>query len=323
MASFLPAPCRPVIPDGPKRLFAMVSTRSSRAYTPHALRSFFETTGMRGEDRLILINNDDPDFDEIATPFRDHITLITRPEPYGFSKNANTMIEEALRTGSDLFFMNNDVIFTDNWLAPLTGYEHSILSPISNREVQYVGSAVVVKTHHVLNMVTTQAPMDIEHYLASPRMFQAIAEAHNRSSSGLLTLIVFPFFCVRLPQSVMQRVGKFDESFGMAGGEDYDYCLRACLAGFDVQMNLASYLLHFWGKSTWTAGEKGAPNPNYNIDFLEVFRKKWGEALFQFVLRDKDSLIQSNPEAKALLDSRNLPELIRLLMPNKVDIHIS
>lgn len=316
-------PFSPTPVDGPPRLFAMVSTQKSRAYTPYALRSFFETTGLRKEDRFVVINNDDPAFDEIVAPYESAITVCTNQTPQSFAHNANEMIAQALSSGSDLFFMNNDIIFTDNWLSPLTGFPDTILSPISNREVQFVGSVVVVKTNHVANTAVTQAPMDLESYNDSPRMFQAIAEANSKFASGLLKLIVYPFFCVRLPLGVMQAVGKFDESFGRAGGEDYDYCFRAWLAGFDVQMALASYLIHFWGKSTWTAGStaNSAP-PDYNTQFLEVFKAKWGEALFEFVLHENDKLITSNPGAKTLRESGDLAGLIRLLAPNKIDIHI-
>ncbi len=299
----------------------MVSTVKSRDYTPHALHSFFDTTGLRSIDRFILINNDDPNIEEIVTPYNDRISLASNSTPRSFAANANSMIAHALESKMDLFFMNNDIIFTDNWLPPLVGHDHSILSPISNREVQYAGSALVTKTKEVATLVVTDAPMALDDYLSSPRMYLAIAEAHRKIAAGSLKLLVFPFFCVKLPLAVIQRVGKFDESFGRAGGEDYDYCFRAWLAGFEVKMELSSYLIHFWGKSTWSSNE-AAPSTSYNTDFLEVFRAKWGEALFQYALKENDTLIKSNPEARTLRDSGDLGGMIRLLMSHPVDIHL-
>jgi hypothetical protein len=312
----------PPAPDGPPRLFAMVSTAKSRAYTPHALRSFFETTGLRSIDSFILINNDDPELSETIAPYRGCISLISHEHPQSFSANANLMIEYALSKKADLFFMNNDIIFTDNWLAPCVGYERTILSPISNREVQLAGNAVVVKTSHILRTVVTDAPMELQDYLASPRMFQALAEANAAFSQGLLRVIVYPFFCVRLPLAVMQTVGKFDVTFGRAGGEDYDYCCRAWLAGFDVQMAVASYLIHFWGKSTWSASTSATASSTYNTDFLEVFKQKWGEPLFKFILQENDEHIVRDAQASALRDGGDLAGLIKLLMPKPVDIFI-
>jgi hypothetical protein len=231
------------------------------------------------------------------------------------------MIALALEEKMDLFFMNNDIIFTDNWLAPLVGHDHSILSPVSNREIQYAGSTIVTQTKEVASLVVTDAPMALEDYLASPRMYLAIAEAHRKISHGSLKLLVFPFFCVKLPLSVMQRVGKFDEGFGRAGGEDYDYCFRAWLAGFDVKMELSSYLIHFWGKSTWSSKEHTS-STSYNTDFLEIFRAKWGDALFQYALKENDALATAHPEARALRDAGDLGGMVRVLMEHPVDIHI-
>ena len=315
-------PCQSPVPDGPPRLFAMVSTASSRAYTSYALRSFFETTGLRAVDSFVLINNDDPDFDDIVSPYRDHLSVITHSHPQGFAANANLMIERSLETGADLFFMNNDIIFTDNWLTPCLGYDRTIISPISNREVQLAGATLAVKSNTVMHSVSTDAPMQLSDYAASPRAFQALAEANSKSSSGLLKLLVFPFFCVRLPRAVLQTVGKFDERFGMAGGEDYDYAFRAWLAGFDLQMALKSYLIHFWGKSTWSGNSPHERPISYNTEFMEIFRHKWGQPLFQYVLREDDSLIRQNLQASRLLDSGDLAGLIRLLMVAPVDIFI-
>jgi hypothetical protein len=315
------------IPEGPPRLFAMVSTAKSRAYTPHALRSFFQTTGLRSIDSFVLINNDDSELPAAVAPYDELVTLISHDQPRGFAANANLMIERAVSQDADLFFMNNDIIFTDNWLNSCVGNPRTILSPASNREVQLAGSAVVVKTGHVASTVVTNAPMELQDYLSSPRMFEALAEAYVKVAQGLLQLIVFPFFCVRLPLSVMQTVGKFDEKFGRAGGEDYDYCLRAWLAGFDVQMAVGSYLFHFWGKSTWSgqAGDQSrtvSPD-NYDTEFLEIFRDKWGDPLFQYVLRENDEYIRCNPIASNLRSSGNLAALVKLLMLKPVDIFIS
>lgn len=89
------------IPGGRPRLFSMVTTVRSRAYTPYALRSFFETTGLRTEDRFILINNDDPELSQIIAPFKDLVTIVTNETPKGFATNANSMIDQALRSQRD------------------------------------------------------------------------------------------------------------------------------------------------------------------------------------------------------------------------------
>ena len=304
------------------RLFAMVTTKKSRDYTPHALRTFFETTPLRDVDRVVLINNDDPNAAELIPSNTTITELINNTAPQGFAKNANEMIAQALASGSDLFFMNNDIIYTDNWLTPLLGNDHAILSPISNREVQYAGSAVVVASQHVATTMILKAPMEISEYLESPRMFQALAEAHRKTASGFLPLMVFPFFCVKLSLPILERVGKFDEIFGRAGAEDYDYALRAWLSGFEVKLALGSYLLHFWGKSTWTTKSNTPAPADYDTSFLERFKEKWGESLFHYIYNENDSEITANPELLALRQSGSLAGLVSRLMKQPVKVHI-
>ena len=294
------------------KIFAMVTTLKSREYTSHGVRTFFENTELNESDRFILINNDDPNTAEFQPKLGQRLELINNPEPLSFAANANQMIDLALASSSDLYFMNNDVIFSENWLTPLAmGDDKTILSPVSNREVQYAGTAVVVASKHVANTMILKAPMELSEYLASPKMFHALAEAHSKTASGYLPLVVFPFFCVKLPLDVLRVVGKFDLSFGRAGGEDYDYALRAWLAGFECKLALGSYLLHFWGRSTWAGGAQS--ESSYDKGFLKIFEEKWGNALFQFALQENDSAIRSNPELNKLRQAGKLGELIKRL----------
>jgi hypothetical protein len=304
------------------RLFAMVTTLASREYTTYALQTFFETTPLRDSDTVVLISNDDPNAAALVPSNARGLRLIINPSPQGFAANANQMIAQALATRSDLFFMNNDIIFADDWLIPLLGHDRTILSPVSNREVQYAGSAVVVSSQHVATTMVLKAPMELSEYLASPRMFQALAEAHRKTGSGYLPLLVFPFFCVKLPLPVLETVGKFDEIFGRAGGEDYDYALRAWLAGFDVKLALGSYVLHFWGKSTWTAGSGLPQPPSYDTSFLQRFEEKWGSSLYRYTLQENDSEVATNPDLLALRKSGNLSQLIARMMKQSIPIHI-
>lgn len=300
------------------RLFAMVTTSASRDYTPHALRTFFETTPLNESDSFVLINNDDPEPKPLIPSKTRKFELLNNSTPLGFAANANQMIDLALKTERDLFFINNDVIFSDDWLSPLNGNDQAILAPISNREVQYSGSATVVSSKHVATNMLLRAPMELSEYLESPRMFQAIAEAHRKTGHGYLSVIVFPFFCVKIPLPILKTVGRFDESFGRAGGEDYDYALRAWLAGFQVKLALGSYLLHFWGKSTWTAKESSSSSstnaPSYDTSFLQKFEAKWGSSLYRLILQENTDEINENPELLKLRDSGDISSLIARMM---------
>lgn len=106
-------------------LFAMVTMATSREYTRHALSSFFKHTPLRPIDRVVLINNADPSAAKMVAPYVS-LELLTRDTPLGFAANVNSMIAEALMTSADLYFLNNDIIFSDGWLFPLLESERSI-----------------------------------------------------------------------------------------------------------------------------------------------------------------------------------------------------
>jgi GT2 family glycosyltransferase len=306
---------------GRPRLFGMVTMQCSREFTVYALKSFFAHTNLRAQDRFILISNDDPSAVELATSFPG-VEVVLLKQPRGFAENGNYFIEESLRTGSDLIFTNNDVIFSENWLAPLLEFDDAVACPLSNREVQYVASAAVIRTQVVQDVFLFDAPMELERYADNPGAFDFIAACHVKKSTGCLPLAVFPFYCVRIPLPILQQVGKFDESFGRAGGEDYDYSLRAWLSGFRAQLVLSSLLLHFWGRSTWKSTQVDGSVGNYDLRFKDVFKAKWGEALFRFVVEEDDSLLKANVLAEAQRRSGDIASMIRSLQERPVELCI-
>ncbi|RMG44187.1 MAG: hypothetical protein D6719_02340, partial [Candidatus Dadabacteria bacterium] len=204
------------------KVFGMVTTASSAQYTPLALESFFKNTCLDRRDLFFLIDNDGSLDPAVIEPY-EHVNLIVNPEPLSFSANANIVVEAADRYLADLYFLNNDVIFSRDWLSPLQDPRPRILSPLSNREIQY--TLEDMKLHMV---------MPLEHYLGKEETFDKIAEIHKTNYQGYLQVICLPFFAIKIPLEVIKAVGFFDENFGKGGGEDYDYCLRAYLAGYSV-----------------------------------------------------------------------------------------
>ena len=99
-------------------IFGMVHTKQSKSYTPYAVESFLKHTKIDNL-KLYLIDNDKdiktilPNISTIK-----EITLIERESPHSFSQNANQLAKLALEEKSDLFFLNNDIIFTNNWVSP-------------------------------------------------------------------------------------------------------------------------------------------------------------------------------------------------------------
>lgn len=311
-----------------KRLFAMVHTLASAAYTRPALDSFFAHTELDPErDQFLLLDNDASLTQEQlpsviqSTPLQIHVN----ESPLSFAANCNQVAELALSKGADLYFLNNDIIFTPNWAGPLDVDTNDILTPLSNREVQYAASVMVTKTQHVANIFLTKMSMTLEEYWGNEKALEYMASVNTASQPYLaeasyLRVYVLPFFAVKIPHSVLSAVGRFDESFGIGGGEDFDYCLRAYLSGFEVKYALGSYLLHFGGRSTWATLDGESEQQRVEI-FNSVFKDKWGEALYQLILKEDQQMARIVEELSQRLvaeqQGQTMRNVIKELLANR------
>jgi len=80
-------------------------------------------------------------------------------------------------------------------------------------------------------------------------------------------------FCMLIRREVVSLIGGFDERFGIGNFEDYDYCLRARLAGFRIVVVDDCFVHHYGSRSF--AGNRidyaSLMDRNYAL-----FRQKWG-----------------------------------------------
>jgi glycosyltransferase involved in cell wall biosynthesis len=51
-------------------------------------------------------------------------------------------------------------------------------------------------------------------------------------------------FCLLIYRELIDKIGYFDESYGLGGWEDNDYCIRAKLAGYDLYIASKSLVVH-------------------------------------------------------------------------------
>lgn len=283
------------------RVFGMVTTPASRHYTPVALRSFFAHTPLGDADGVILIDNNG-DFvlpDDVPAAA---VTVVRPEQPRGFAPNGNFLLAEARARGADLFFLNNDLVFTSGWLDPLVADRRALLSPVSNGQV----AATV-------DGFTTQPLMDLEDYIGHETHVEAVAAQVRASSRGYRVTPSAAFFCIKIPRTVYEVVGNFDERFGRGGGEDRDYAARAWLAGIPLEYALQSYVLHFQGRSTWRGAETAAEQAQRDAQYTEAFRRKWGAALTYAFLGGDWNLFRTDPALARLLDAADYPALVTRL----------
>jgi len=287
----------------------MTSTGPSLRYTEQALRSFFATTSLTPDDRFLLIDNDGT-FN--ISGYEKLIEVRRNQTPLGFAQNANQYVELALKLKAHLFLMNNDLLFTPGWMDPLLPDTPEILSPLSNREVPY-------------NFENFKTPviMQLEDYLGKEKELENLAAHHRASTQGYMQVTILPFFCVKLSYAVMQAVGQFDQSFGKAGAEDYDYCLRAQLAGFSIKYALPSFILHFGGKASWSGVETRAEQEAREFEFKKQFAIKWGEDLFRMCLfEDRSYMAEGGKLWEFIKQGNHRAVVTELLGERKVQIKI-
>jgi O-methyltransferase len=285
-------------------LFGMITTSRSRQYTPAALKSFFDHTPLNPGDRFILIDNDG-DFVLPDTVPADRISVVRHAEPQGFARNANLLLAEARTGQADLFLLNNDLVFTSGWLEPLLQPRRALLSPMSNAEVAHAAGALA-----------TQPAMDLSDYTGREADLEAIARKHKATHNGYKTAAAVPFFCIKIARAVYETVGDFDERFGKGGAEDRDYTIRAWIAGIPVEYALASYVLHFQGRSTWRGGETRDEQRQRDAKYVDAFQAKWGASLTQAFLRGDWSLFLSNTKLADQIEKQQFTPVVRYLRSN-------
>jgi GT2 family glycosyltransferase len=219
-------------------LYAMITTRNSRRYTETALDTFFKSTRLGANDEFILIDNDNES--DYQTPG----TVINNIEPKSFAKNCNDMIDRA--ADRNFFLLSNDVAFTPGWNEPLKQYANILSIPSCNQTHLYSVSDLKL-----------QPSMSIGEYNNKFFELSQAARIHkSQNYPGLYERLLMGFYVFMIPASVYKRVGYFDETFGVGGGEDVDYRLRAIQQDIPVKYLSQSYLLHFAGKSTWDGPEQ-------------------------------------------------------------------
>lgn len=287
-----------------KRIFAMVSTGPSKKYTPLAIESFFKFTTLNSSEKLIVIDNDGSLLDAKNT---NQLEFLKPEKQRSFAGNFNWILEKAKRESADIYFLNNDIIFTPEWILPLESVTDSIITPVSNREYQYRGDGLRL-----------DISCKLEDYLANSEQLNKIALYHRKkfatqNYSSRRKVLSLPFFCVKIPVAVWTALGPLDESFGKGGAEDNDYCLRAYLAGLKVEYALESYLLHFSGKSTWDGAESAKETSERDELYKNKFKEKWGENLLKLSIQGDISPLYSSPELVGIFQQGSFDKVISKL----------
>ena len=185
--------------------------------------------------------------------------LILNENNLGFAAGNNRGISEA--RGDYILIMNNDLVVTPGWLENLLNVaerkaEIGIVGPMSN----YVSGPQWVK--------------DVKYDSVTLGGLDDFAIEFARKNAGQAK----PFwrvvgFCMLIKRAVIDKIGGFDERYGLGNFEDDDFSIRAALAGFDSWIAGDCFVHHF-GSRTFIGAKidyKESLKKNW-----EIFKKKWG-----------------------------------------------
>lgn len=247
--------------------YCMTSTLNTEKYTDVAIHSFFKNTELKEGDKFFLIDNDGQ---YQLKENQDRITVISNAQPRTFAQNMNFVMKLSLVDGANFFGLSNDIVFTENWNQNFEP-TNKVLVPMCNQNLAGdYGSLKIEST------------MDLEDYEGKENELNEFAKSIDLKKIKINPNVV-GYYCFYIPHQVLSSVGFFDENFEN-GAEDTDYRLRASQLGFNTEINVWSYLLHFCGKSIWRSGEEKEKTLERERKYRDYFEKKWGKSVADQVL---------------------------------------
>jgi hypothetical protein len=236
------------------KYYCMVNMECSEKYTHLALDTFFKNSIFNSNDKFFLIDND-----KTFKKDYENVTIISNSSLKSFAENMNFILKQALMDGSDFVGLNNDIAFTKNWNQNL-GDSNSISIPLCNQHLQVGG---------------LKSQMELEEFVGKEDQLNELAYHITTNEQNIPSNLIKAFYCFYVPYEVSSKVGLLDEEFGLGGGEDIDYALRAEQLGIETKFNPKSFLLHFSHRTLdhETTEEKDRRTEQLYLHFC----KKWGK----------------------------------------------
>ncbi len=191
----------------------------------------------------------------------DRVEVITNTTNLGFPTGCNQAIERA--RGRFVVLLNNDTVVTEDWLDRLVAWS---LHDWPN--VGLVGA--------VSNAAAAPQQVECDYDLVTLAGLDSFAARRRREFAGrAMRLDRLSGICLLIRREVLDRIGKFDERFGLGFFDDDDFCVRAREAGFALLLALDVYIHHFGSR---TFGALGIDCGRQLDENFARFQEKWGPA---------------------------------------------
>ncbi|HUW59870.1 MAG TPA: glycosyltransferase [Candidatus Bathyarchaeia archaeon] len=224
--------------------------------------------------KLILVDNGSTDgvgeyFDSVAGA-----GVIRAGENRGFAGGVNLGLE---RAEGHAVLLNSDTLTPTGWLDRLTAALESssdigLIGPMTN----YAAGAQCIP-----NLVFDS----MEGVEAYSRHLAETERGHVRDVPKLVG------FCMMIRKDAREKIGVFDEAFGIGNYEDDDYCMRAICAGYRVCIALDTFVFHY-GSRTFAG--------------MGITDEKWRDLRDSNERRFLDKWRDARPDSEAAMKSRRL-----------------
>ena len=182
-----------------------------------------------GDVQYIFV--DDHSTDEVSvwlnTLYVKSIDIIFNEVNLGYAKSINRGVEKA--TGEILVLLNNDLIFSPNWLEPILSIlESPALNAgiVGNVQCRIFDNSI----DHVGFEITPQGKFIHKRHLTD-------------SSSTYSKVSAVTGACLAIRKADFEAVGGFDEGF-LNGGEDVDLCFKIAALGKSIYVSHESQIKH-------------------------------------------------------------------------------
>jgi len=173
-----------------------------------------------------------------------NVKFAQNKKPKGFAGAMNTGLKMA--KGEYYCFLNNDTVVVPGWMDEMM-----------------------------------KAFEDADVGLAVPT-FHATQHAQNPDNNGgqQFDYVDNPFLvigvCYLVPRTVIDDIGKWDEEFGLGGGDDNDFNIRVLRAGYKIVIARRSYIYHYGSASFRELFDNNLVKANTHAKKqLELFEKKY------------------------------------------------
>lgn len=143
--------------------------------------------------------------------------FVQNVEPKGFAGAMNT--GKLVANGDYYCFLNNDVVVIPGWL-------EEMIKVFEDKQVGLV--TPTLPDTGIVQSVDENKGQDID-FITDPTSLKGV--------------------CFLVSKECLDRIGDWDESFGLGGGDDNDLCIRVLKGGFKLAIARKSFIYHYGSAS--------------------------------------------------------------------------